>query len=352
MRRMIEEKSGHKPVVWGVLGASHFALMAAIPAMQKAPLVRLKALASRSLDKAQQAASSAGIPQAYGSYEELLADPEIEAVYNPLANNLHVPWSIRALRAGKHVLCEKPVALTAAQAEELAAVQRETGKIVAEGFMVRYHPQWELVSQIVQSGRIGKVRAVQTAFSYTNTDLENIRNQKEAGGGALYDIGGYAIGAARLAFGTDPTRVAAVCQRDPRSGCDVLSSAILDFGSGQATFVVGTQHVPYQRVHIFGTEGHVEVEIPFNIPHNRPVKIWVDKGFVGAPDFTVAQDSRDGAELMNTGPANHYTLQGQAFSEAIRGGKPVRNDIQSAITNAKIIDAIFRSADSARWENV
>jgi predicted dehydrogenase len=352
MRAMNEEKSGQKPVVWGVLGASHFALMATIPAMQKAPLIRIKALASRSLDKAKQAAAAANVPHAYGSYEELIADPEIEAIYNPLPNNLHVPWSIKAARAGKHVLCEKPIALTASEAEELAKVQRETGKIIAEGFMVRYHPQWELVAQLIKSGRIGEVRAVQTAFSYTNTDLENIRNQKEVGGGALYDIGGYAISTARLIFGTEPTRVVGVCVRDPRSGCDALTSAILDFGTGHANFVVGTQHVPYQVVHVFGTKGHVEVEIPFNAPHDRPCKVYVDDGFVGSPDFTIKESSSDRRELVASAAANHYTRQGQAFSEAIRNGTPIKNDVQSAVANMRIIDAIFRAADSQRWENV
>jgi predicted dehydrogenase len=349
---MSEENVSSSKVRWGVLGASHFALMAAIPAMQKAPLVELRALASRSLDKAKQAAAQVNVPVAYGSYEELLSDPEIEAIYNPLPNNLHVPWSIKAARAGKHVLCEKPIALTAAEAAELAQVQQETGKIIAEAFMVRYHPQWEAVVELVKSGRIGEVRAVQTAFSYTNKDLENIRNQKDVGGGAMYDIGGYAINTARLVFGTEPKRAVGVCDLDPDSGCDRLSSAILDFGRGQATFVVGTQHVPYQRVHVFGTKGHIEVEIPFNAPSSRPCKVYLDEGFVGAPDFTVAESSDDRRELVPVPLANHYTLQGQLFSEAVRGGKPVRNDLQSAVANMKVIDALFRSSTSGRWEAV
>jgi predicted dehydrogenase len=352
MRAMVEGKSGDKPVVWGVLGASHFALMAAIPAMQKAPLVDLRALASRSLDKAKQAAASVNVPRAYGSYEELVADPEIEAIYNPLPNNLHVSWSIKAARAGKHVLCEKPIAMTATEAEELAAVQRETGKLIAEAFMVRFHPQWDAVVQLIQSGRIGQVRAVQTHFSYTNTDLDNIRNQKDVGGGALYDVGGYAINTARLIFGSEPKRAIGVCERDPTSGCDSLTSALLDFGAGQASFVVGTQHVPHQRVHIFGTKGHVEVEIPFNAPHDRPCKVYVDEGFVGSPDFTVAQSSDERRELVPSATANHYTRQWQQFSEAIRNGTSVKNDIHSAVANMRVIDAIFRSAESQAWEAV
>lgn len=352
MRRMSEEKSTSKPVVWGVLGASHFALMAAIPAMQRAPLVRLAALASRSREKAEQAAKPLGIPRVYGSYEELLADPEIEAIYNPLPNHLHVQWSIAAARAGKHVLCEKPIAITAAQAEELVSVQRETGKLIAEAFMVRYHPQWLRAVELVRSGRLGTLRAVQTAFSYFNADQTNIRNQKEAGGGALYDIGGYAINTARLLFGAEPLRAVGVCELDPETGCDRLTSGILDFGTGQASFVVGTQHVPYQRVHVFGTKGHLELEIPFNAPSNRPCPVRLDEGFVGAPDFTVAQSSDEVAQTVELEPANHYTLQWQAFSEAIRNGGPVQNDIASAVANMRVIDAIFRSSTTGRWESV
>jgi predicted dehydrogenase len=349
---MAGENSGERKVVWGVLGASHFALAAAIPAMQRAPLVELRAIASRSLVKAQQAAQQANVTHAYGSYEQLLADPEIEAIYNPLPNDLHVPWSIAAARAGKHVLCEKPIALSAQQAQQLAQVQRETGKLVAEAFMLRYHPQWRAVIELIASGRIGQVRAVQTAFSYSNSDLENIRNRKAAGGGALYDIGCYAINTARLIFGCEPERVVGVCARDASSGCDSLTSAILDFGVGQASFVVGTQHVPYQRVHVFGTRGHLELEIPFNAPHDRPCKVYVDDGFVGSSDFTVSQSSDDRAELVPIVAGNHYVLQWQAFSEAIRNGTPIENDMASAVANMRAIDAIFRSAASERWERL
>ena len=250
------------------------------------------------------------------------------------------------------MLCEKPLSMNAAEAEQLAAVQRETGKIIAEAFMVRYHPQWDKVVELLKSGRIGQVRAVQTAFSYSNTDLGNIRNQKAVGGGALYDIGGYAINTARLIFGSEPLRAVGVCDWDPESECDRLCSAILDFGAGQCTFVVGTQHVPYQRVHVFGSQGHIEIEIPFNAPHDRGCKIHVDEGFVGAPDFTVETSSDDRRETLVVPAANHYTVQWQCVSQAIRGGAPVRNDLQSALANMRVIDAVFRSARSQRWEAV
>jgi predicted dehydrogenase len=313
-------------------------------------MVELRALASRSLERARRAAAELGVPRAYGRYEDLLEDPEIEVVYNPLPNQLHVPWSIRALQAGKHVLCEKPIALGRGEAEQLADAQRQAGRLVADGFMVRYHPQWRAAMELIRSGRIGEVRAVQTAFSYANADLDNIRNQKQSGGGALYDIGCYAVNTARLAFGAEPQRVVAVSALDPRSGCDRLSSAILDFGSGQASFVVGTQHVPYQRVHVFGTRGHLELEIPFNAPHDRPCRIFVDDGFDGAPDFTVRESSDDRAELVPLPAADHYQLQWQAFSRAVRYGEPFENDIQDALANTRVIDALQRSAVSGAWE--
>jgi predicted dehydrogenase len=339
-------------VRWGVLGASHFAKMATIPAMQQSSLVSIEALASRSLDKARADAALLGIKKAFGSYEELIDDPDIEAIYNPLPNHLHVPWSIKAVRAGKHVLCEKPIAMNAQEAEQLLQAQQEAGVLVAEAFMVRHHPQWEKVVELVQADKIGPVRAVQTTFSYHNVDHANIRNQKEAGGGALYDIGCYAVNTARLVFGKEPVRVAAVCEQDPQSGCDRLTSGILDFGTGQATFIVATQQVPYQRVQIFGTRGHIEVEIPFNAPNSRPCRLLVDPGSLGSPDFTVAEDSRDRAETFVLPIANHYTLQGHAFSEAIRTGKTPQNSIADAVANARVLDAIFQAASSERWERV
>jgi len=350
---MSEENSSARiapPVRWGVLGVSHFARVAAMPALKKAPLAQLRALASRSLDKAQRAAAELDGVRAYGSYEELLADPELDAIYISLPNALHVPWSIAAARAGKHVLCEKPLALSRAEAEQLADVAHETGKLVAEGFMVRYHPQWLAVAELIRSGRIGELRAVQTAFSYSNTDLEDIRNRQDSGGGALLDIGCYAVNTARLIFAREPQRVIGVAERDPRSGCDRLTSAILDFGTGQASFVIGTQHVPYQRVHVFGTRGHLELEIPFNAPHDRPCPVYIDEGFVGAPDFTVQTSSDERAELVPVAAANHFALQWQAVSAAIRSGFALPNDMQSAVANARVLDAILRSTTSERWE--
>jgi predicted dehydrogenase len=339
----------HNPVRWGVLGVSNFARMGALPALKDAPLATLRAIASRSLEKATAAAQEFGALHAYGSYEELLADPEVEAVYNPLPNHLHVEWSLAALRAGKHVLCEKPIALDARSAEQLANVQEETGRIVAEAFMVHHHPQWQLVRSLIERGRIGETRAVQTVFSYCNTNLDDIRNRKEAGGGALLDIGVYAITTARSIFGREPLRVTAVCDVDPVSGCDRLTSALLEFDGGHASFIVGTQQVPHQRVHVFGTKGHIEVVVPFNAPYERACVVYVDDGFVGAPNFTVAHDSEVGREVHALPVSNQYALQWQAFSRAVRGGEPLEHDIHRSVANMRVVDALFQAARSRQW---
>jgi len=330
-------------VRWGVLGASRFALKVSLPGMKRGPLTQLAALASRDLDKARAAAQPLGIPTAYGSYEELLADPNIEAIYNPLPNNLHVEWTARAARAGKHVLCEKPIALTAAEAETLVAAQRESGKLIAEAFMVRSHPQWQQARAWVQSGRIGDLVSVQTAFSYFNRDAQNIRNKKDVGGGALYDIGCYALNTARFLFGREPVRAVAVIERDPDFGTDRLTSGVLDFGGAHLTFTVSTQAVPYQRVNAFGTKGRIEIEIPFNAPADRPCRIFLDDG---------SKLGDGSAEETSFAPVDQYHLQSEAFSRAIRTGGPIENSIEVAVGNMRAIDALFRSRESGRWESV
>src|SRR5438270_5595218 len=253
-------------VRWGVLSTADIGTGQVIPAMQQGTYCEIAAIASRSPEKAKTAAAQLGIPKAYGTYEELLADPEIEAIYNPLPNHMHVEWTARAARAGKHVLCEKPIALTAKDAEVLLAAQKESGKIISEAFMVRSHPQWQQARAWITEGRIGELLSVQTAFSYFNRDAANIRNRKDAGGGALYDIGCYAVNTSRYLFGREPKRAIALIERDPDFGTDRLSSGMLDFGGAHLTFTCGTQVVPYQRVNAFGTKGRIEIEIPFNAP--------------------------------------------------------------------------------------
>jgi predicted dehydrogenase len=328
-------------VRWGILSTAAIGVKKVIPGMQKGELCDISALASRDLHKAQETAQQLGIGKAYGSYEELLADPQIDAIYNPLPNQMHVSWSIKAAEAGKHVLCEKPVSLTVAEARTLLEVQGRTGVKIGEAFMVRTHPQWLRAREIVSSGRIGELRSIQGFFSYFNTDPQNIRNIPEAGGGALMDIGCYPINISRFLFGEEPMRVFGLTERDPVMKIDRLTSGILDFPSGQSIFTCSTQLVPYQRIQIFGTKGRIEIEIPFNAPTERPCRILIDDG----------RDVFGGGIAIETLPVcDQYTIQGDAFSRAILEGTEVPVPIGDAVNNMAVIEAIFRSAASGRGE--
>jgi len=330
-------------VKWGVLGVAKIATEKVIPAMQRGALSEIVGIASRDGARAAQAAKGLGIPKSYGSYEALLADPEIEAIYNPLPNELHVPWTEKALAAGKHVLCEKPVALDAPEAERLIAARNASGKLLAEAFMVRFHPQWIRAREIVRSGGIGEVTAIQTLFAYRLLDGGNIRN-KPPGGGGLYDIGCYAIVTARYIFGAEPIRVVAALDIDPEFGTDRLASALIEFPGGRhLTFSAGTQLAGAQRVTIAGAAGRVEVQIPFNAPIDRPTRIVIDSGvdLVGG-----------GAKTEEFPICDQYTLQGDAFSRAVREGGKLEFPIEDAIANMRVVDACFRSAREGQWVSV
>jgi len=326
---------------WGVLGVAKIATEKVIPAMQRGERSTVTAIASRDLAKARAAAARLDIAKAYGSYEELLADPDVDAIYNPLPNHLHVPWTIKAAEHGKHVLCEKPIGLSAAEARDLLAVRDRTGVRIQEAFMVRTHPQWLKVKDLIADGRIGEVRAVLGAFSYTNRDPGNIRNKPEIGGGALFDIGCYLVNTSRFIFGTEPLRVTGAIQRDPDMGTDRLTSVLLDYGTGHAAGSCSTQMVFYQRLQIFGTTGRIELPIPFNAPPDRPSRIIVDTG---------ADLFGGGVTNIDVEICNQYTIQGDRFSRAILDGSDVPCPLEDAVKNMACIDAIFRSADSGRWE--
>jgi predicted dehydrogenase len=328
-----------RKVRWGVLSTASIGVRKVLPAMQQGKFSEVVAIASRDLGKARETASKLGIAKAYGSYEELVEDPEIDAIYNPLPNQLHVPWTIKAAEAGKHVLCEKPISLTVAEAESLLKVRERTSVKIGEAFMIRSHPQWLRMKALIDEGRIGQLRAVMGAFSYFNVDPKNIRNNVESGGGALYDIGCYCIQAARYAFGAEPKRVVGCIDRDPKMQIDRLTSAILEFSGGQSVFTCSTQFVPYQRVQFFGTKGRIEIEIPFNAPMDRPTRIFVDGG-----------DLFGGDRVSEEFPVcDQYTLQGDAFSKAILDDTEVPVSLEEAIRNMKVIEAIFRSAASGGW---
>jgi predicted dehydrogenase len=326
---------------WGVLGAAKIARTKVIPAMQRAQEGEVTALASRSLETARSAAAALGIAKAYGSYEELLADPDVDAVYIPLPNHLHVPWSIKAAEAGKHVLCEKPIALSADEARTLVAVRDRTGVLIQEAFMVRQHPQWLAVREEVRGGRLGELRAIQMAFSYFNRDPKNVRNQADIGGGALMDIGCYPIVLSRFLFEAEPVRVIASIDRDPEFGTDRLTSALLEFERGQSALTCSTQLVPYQRTQVLGTRGRIEVEIPVNAPPDRPCRIFVD-------------DGRDafgtGVETRSFAVCDQYALQADEMSRAIRERGAAPFPLEDSVANMRVIDALVRSARTGSWE--
>ena len=308
--------------------------------MQRSQHTRVTAIASRDLAKAQRAASSLGIPAAYGSYEELLADPEVDAIYNPLPNHLHVTWSVKAAEAGKHVLCEKPLSMDVAEAKELLAAQERTGVKIGEAFMIRSFPQWLRLRELLDEGRVGELRAVTGFFSYFNVDPANIRNRADIGGGALMDIGCYLIHASRYAFRQQPMRVIAVIDRDPQMHTDRLSSAILEFHAGHAVFTCGTQLIPYQRIHFLGTRGRIEIEVPFNAPPDRPTRIFIDS----SGDLTGS-----GITTETFPVADQYTMQGDAFAKAVWEDTDPPVPIEDSIGNMAVIEALFRSAASSQW---
>jgi predicted dehydrogenase len=326
---------------WGVLGAARIAIGKVIPAMQRGQWSVVTGIAARDRARAEAAARELGIAKTYGSYEALLDDPEIDAVYIPLPNHLHVPWSVRAAERGKHVLCEKPIALTTAEARHLIEVRDRTGVRIQEAFMVRTHPQWRLAREIALSGRLGEVRSMSGYFSYYNDDASNIRNVSEFGGGALMDIGCYLINTARFIFGREPLRAMGLIDRDPVMGIDRTTSLMLDFGAAHAIGTCSTQLAPYQRIQILGTRGRLEVQIPFNAPPDRPCRLLVD---------STGDLSGGGAETIDVETCDQYTIQGDLFSKALLEGTDVPVPLEDAVMNMACLEAVFRSAESGRWE--
>ena len=327
-----------RTVRWGILSTAKIGTEKVIPAMQQGELSEITAIASRDADRARAAADALGIPKSYGSYEELLADPDIDAIYNPLPNHLHVSLSIQAMEAGKHVLCEKPIGLTSGEGQQLVDAGAAHPELkLMEAFMYRHHPQWQRARQIVADGGVGELRTIQTAFAYFNDDGENIRNIADIGGGGMMDIGCYAISVARFIFDAEPDRVVGIVEYDETFGTDRLASAMLDFGRGTGTFSCSTQLTPYQRVNIFGTTGRVEIEIPFNAPPDRPCLMWHETG--------------DGIEEIEFPVCDQYTIQGELMSQAILDDTPVPTPIADAVANMKVIEAVFESGRTGGWVN-
>jgi predicted dehydrogenase len=326
-------------VRWGILSTANIGMEKVTPAIMRSPHSEVVAIASRDLSKAQAAAARLGIPKAYGSYEELFADGEIDAIYNPLPNHLHVPMTVAAAKAGKHVLCEKPIALSAAQAEQLRECPPD--RIVLEAFMIRFHPQWIRAREIIRSGELGDVRAINAVFTYFNADPTNVRNQADIGGGGIMDIGCYPVTAGRFLFESEPKRVVAMVERDPQFGTDRLASVLADFGDGrQLSFICSTQTTGQQSVQVLGSKAKLNIVIPFNAPANERTAITVD---TGAPfDGSLAR-----REIL---PAcDQYTEQAEAFALAVLGQQPLPWGIEDAIASMKVLDAIFASEKTGGW---
>ncbi len=324
---------------WGILGTAKIAVEQVIPAIQGSRRGRVVAIASRSRERAVQAAGRFDVARACDSYEGLLTDPQVDAIYNPLPNHLHVPWSIRALEAGKHVLCEKPLAPTAAEAQMLVEAGRRHPRLkLMEGFMYRHHPQWLAAQRLVQEGRIGELRAVQTAFFYFDRDPASICNQAQLGGGAMLDIGCYPVSLSRWLFDSEPRAVTAQVERDPQFQVDRLVSGLMTFGTGQASFVVSTQLAPYQHVQILGTSGRIEIEIPFNAPSDRPTRIW--------------HQTDAGLHEISFPACNQYGLQSDLFAAAILDSQPVPTPIEDGLVNMQVIEALLRAGRTGHWERV
>jgi len=325
---------------WGVLSTANIGVKKVIPATQRSQLGTVTAIASRDLARAKAAATELDIEKPYGSYQELLSDRNVDAVYIPLPNHLHVRWSMRALSAGKHVLCEKPIGLNVAEAEQLAGAAAAHPKLkVMEAFMYRFHPQWQAARKFVRTGRIGQLRTIHTDFSYYNDDPKNIRNQRDMGGGALMDIGCYAISLSRFIFDAEPQRVLGHVERDVTTEVDRLTSAVLEFFQGSSTFTCSTQLVPYQRANIFGTSGRLEIEIPFNAPPDRPCRMWQQIGTqAGTPIEEIEFETCD-----------QYTRQADAFARAILEDTPAPTPLADAVANMRVIERVFQSAEKNEW---
>jgi predicted dehydrogenase len=330
-----------KKVRWGILGVARIAVTKVIPAMQQGQLSEVVGIASRDRRRAEEAAKQLGIPKAYGSYEELLADPEIDAVYNPLPNHLHVPLSIQAAEAGKHVLCEKPIGLNQAEARELLAARDRTGDTIGEAFMIQSHPQWQRTVELVRAGRIGTLQYAIGAFGYYKDDFTNIRFIQEFGGGGLMDVGCYPIKASRMVFGEEPVRVSATLVRLPETGVDTLASAILEYPSAHCIFSCGMLVAGNQSMGFFGSAGRIELEVPYNARAGGPSRIRIDDG----------RDPFGGGLTVEDFPTcDQYTLQGDDFSRAIREGTPPPVPLEDSVKNMGVIDAVFRAAESGKWE--
>jgi predicted dehydrogenase len=333
----------NEPVRWGILGVAQIALNQVIPALQSAANCRIVAIASRERARADDAARRLGIARAHGSYEALLADPEIEAIYNPLPNSLHVDWTIRAAEAGKHVLCEKPIGMDARDAERLLAVRARSGVMLQEAFMYRHHPRWRRVVELVHGGAIGKVELTAALFTYNRPKPDDVRNIASLGGGVILDIGAYGVHSARRVRGREPLRVMCRLERHAQFGTDRLVTAMLDFGDVLSTFALCNGVTPMQEMRIFGSEARLDLARPYVPAKDRPTEIVIDRAKIIGEDATT---------IETFAPADQYAIQCAEFAARLRKREGPEFPIEDAIANMRVLDALKRSATSGVWEQV
>ena len=323
---------------WGILSTAKIAREWLIPALQESSNNEVVAIASRDSERAKKTAEEHNIPKFFGSYDELLQSDDIDAIYNPLPNHLHVPLTQRAIEAGKHVLCEKPLGLDQLEVEKLIQFSEQNPKcVVMEAFMYRFHPQWKKVLELIDEGVLGEVLCVDAAFTFFNRDNNNVRNQTGIGGGGVMDIGCYCISAARTLFGREPKRVSALLDIDPEFGIDRHASAVLDFSPGMSTFYCSMQSASTQHVKVMGSKASLVIENPF---YHR-----------GVPSRLIVREGNSDREIL-VGSFNHYVEQVNAFADAVNSGKTAPTPLSDALANMKVIDAVFKSAETKDWQEV
>ena len=320
-----------KKIKFGILSTANIAMTQVIPAMLKTKYCQVMGIASRSSKKAENAAKQFQLPKYYCSYQSLLDDMEIDAVYIPLPNHLHVEWAIKALRAGKHVLVEKPIALSSSEANRLKDESKKHPKLkIMEAFMYKHHPQWIKTKKMIDNGDIGILKVIQSSFSFFDNKPESIVNNKALGGGSLMDIGCYPISVARFLFDAEPIKILANIDYHPQFKVDSIASGILEFKEGYSTFF-SSIHLAYnQQVKIFGTTGIIEFDVPFNPSNTVPSKIFYTK-------------NEQKPETIEFEICDQYTLQADAFASAIMKDKDVSTSLEDAVNNMVVIERMLEA---------
>ena len=329
-----------KIINWGILSSAKIGWEHVIPAILKSKNSKLVAIASRNTLRAKKLAQKFKIEKSYGSYQELYKDQEIDVIYNPLPNHLHIKSSIEACKNKKNILLEKPISLKATDIDPLMKYASENKVVIKEAFMVRHHPQWQWVKKYIKSGKLGSISSISTVFSYNNKNPQNIRNIKKFGGGAIYDIGCYPTVISRFLLDKEPKRVVGLAKNDKKFKTDVLSSVVLDFGEIYSSFIVATQSTFSQQVTILGTKKTLIVENPFNAIATKPTTVVIYNG---------KSIYRKENTIKVFPAADQYEHQVTKFSNELLNKTKADYDLIDAKKNMKVLDAIFVSIKKNKW---